>query len=181
MGLVGHKWEFGRPRGHREGLGKDLGWLSDSSHAMRHNSMRFRLDFDSMSHALISMRFRFNMVRFRCDFDATSIQYREDPPPLPVFQGLWWSGGLGGEGGLWVETEMRFRCHAIVEISMRFRCDIAWVRLAPMRLGSDAISTWRCDATYPCSDSSLQGLFLEHALVCRAPFLCVGSPGRSIA
>ena len=47
-------------------------------------------------------------------------------------------------------AEMRFRCDAIVDIPMQFRCDIAWVRLAPMRLDSDAISTWRCDATYPC-------------------------------
>ena len=27
LGLVGRKWRFGRPRGHREGVGKGLGWL----------------------------------------------------------------------------------------------------------------------------------------------------------
>ena len=51
-------------------------------------------------------------------------------------------------------AEMRFRCDAIVDIPMQFRCDIAWVRLAPMRLDSHAISTWRCDATHPCRPTS---------------------------
>ena len=27
LGLVGHKWGFGRSRGHREGVWKGLGWL----------------------------------------------------------------------------------------------------------------------------------------------------------
>ena len=27
LGLVGHTWGFGRPRGHREGVWKGLGWL----------------------------------------------------------------------------------------------------------------------------------------------------------
>ena len=27
LDLVGHKWEFGRFRGYREGVGKGLGWL----------------------------------------------------------------------------------------------------------------------------------------------------------
>ena len=70
-------------------------------------------------------------------------------------------------------AEMRFRCDAIVDIPMQFRCDIAWVRLAPMRLDSDAISTWRCDATHPCH--SEKGNHLEKG---KFHIQCLLNPGQ---
>ena len=99
---------------------------------------------------------------------------------------------------------MRFRCDVVFEISMRFRCDIAWVRLVPMRLGSDAILTLRCDyytssnshfGSIPaflnvmlsqwCCDPALlpfaqRRSFFEERPVCQAPLQPSGDLGSTL-